>query len=107
MLRLIVDEAHLLGVAFSPLFIGARNVTSIENIVRMDLANFQSPFHRGKECYLNEAADVPIDTTFSPLFIGARNVTLQQIIDQLSVGFFQSPFHRGKECYEARIVRTV
>ena len=36
---------------FSPLFIGARNVTYLKLKSEEDRIVFQSPFHRGKECY--------------------------------------------------------
>ena len=95
-------------------------------------AYFQSPFHRGKECYRGVSLSLMNNEwPFSPLFIGARNVT-QSISDdhdstsELSVPFssgqgmlhrasptimiplanFQSPFHRGKECYCQRFLLT-
>ena len=43
---------------FSPLFIGARNVTKFGYIKIYWNLNFQSPFHRGKECYLDEIESV-------------------------------------------------
>ena len=64
------------AVAFSPLFIGARNVTVDKSKTSKEIQAFQSPFHRGKECYNGTiVGDLIGVDTFSPLFIGARNVT--------------------------------
>ena len=75
-----VKSVGAIDIPFSPLFIGARNVTpSIWMAGIQVLKPFQSPFHRGKECnsYVTEwySESRRHNTSFSPLFIGARNVT--------------------------------
>ena len=74
---LVPARRGFIGVdAFSPLFIGARNVTD-QFITLVEYSDFfQSPFHRGKECYPEVFGAINYALkTFSPLFIGARNVT--------------------------------
>ena len=86
--------------SFSPLFIGARIVTKSELLPFEAVADFQSPFHRGKDCNAtHEDANVCTNYTFSPLFIGARIVTgIKYWKLGLTLIAFQSPFHRGKDC---------
>ena len=117
----------LIGKSFSPLFIGARNVTRIFNELRDLLPHFQSPFHRGKECYTiyrpiashHHELSVPFSSGqgmlharglygFSILCLSVPFSSGQGMLQTYphvlthSLHRFQSPFHRGKECYYLR-----
>ena len=86
-------------LTFSPLFIGARIVTDQTESNGIERNDFQSPFHRGKDCNKCRARKSLLSLcTFSPLFIGARIVTSSSAVGWGMILSFQSPFHRGKDC---------
>ena len=62
-------------------------------------AYFQSPFHRGMDCYSDEQKKKICEYTFSPLFIGAWTATTGTDATVPAASGFQSPFHRGMDCY--------
>ena len=62
------------GGSFSPLFIAVGSVTWFKHRHKHGHGNFQSAFHRGREC----------------------NLVIVAVI--FSAVVFQSAFHRGREC---------
>ena len=83
------------GGTFSPLFIAVGSATSSNAPQSLPVLNFQSAFHRGRECNSRVVVG-SINTTlsFSPLFIAVGSVTSFVILVRLFVCYFQSAFHR-------------
>ena len=75
MLQFNIKTANVKIISFSPLFIGARNVTVLINASGVG-QELSVPFSSGQGMLQPAAKPKPAaETTFSPLFIGARNVT--------------------------------
>ena len=117
-------------MAFSPLFIGSRNVTGETGpllamravalsvpfssgqgnvtFIYFDSTThqwiFQSPFHRVKECNTEPAVAIEavLARTFSPLFIGSRNVTVNFISRSTGTATFSPLFIGSRNVTEDR-----
>ena len=100
MLRLEREIANKFRKPFSPLFIGARNVTRLSSIdPTRQTTSFQSPFHRGKECYNPVVQSVLAVCALSVPFSSGQGMLPPFFALHIITKNFQSPFHRGKECY--------
>ena len=84
--------------AFSPLFIGVTVVTWSPDPRNAPQMHFQSPFHRGNGCNIQQSGQAELAATFQSPFHrgnGCNNASANAMPDGI---FFQSPFHRGNGC---------
>ena len=96
----VLDSNPLASSTFSPLFIAALTATKGMPSRQRRFTCFQSAFHRGTHCYLEDFYHWYLLTTFSPLFIAALTATKSDSVVQILSEIFQSAFHRGTHCYK-------
>ena len=103
LLQIQISHDYFL-TTFSPLFIGARNVTHHDHEINLMAGiDFQSPFHRGKECYRSKATAIFGETWANagsglsvPFSSGQGMLRNKVDMDKALGNFLSVPFSSGQ-----------